>query len=77
MGTVEDMCRSAARENALREAPGRAVILIRPAPVKVRFVTGNAIAYTVTHVLVEWAAAGEYQVRWEASWLVKRVQNGS
>lgn len=39
--------------------------------------TGNAIAYTVTHVLVEREAAGEYLVRWEASWLVKRVQNGS
>jgi hypothetical protein len=74
METV-DTSRAAVREHALRQAPGRPIILIRPAPVKVRFITGNAHAYTVTHVLVEWDADGEYHVRWEASWRVKRLQN--
>ncbi|MCU1520041.1 MAG: hypothetical protein JWN19_426 [Arthrobacter sp.] len=75
MQTV-DMSRSTVREQALGQAPGRPVILVRPAPVKVRTITGHAIAYTVTHVLVEWDAAGAYHVRWEASWLVKRVPAG-
>jgi hypothetical protein len=74
---MEEICRSAIREHALRHAPGRPIILVRPAPVKARCIAGNAIAYTVTHVLVEWEAAGEYQVRWEASWLVKRGPHGS
>jgi hypothetical protein len=63
-----------AREHALGRAPGRPVILLRPAPVKVRSIIGNAIAYTVTHVLVEWDTDGEYNVRWEANWLVRRLQ---
>ena len=63
-----------ARKHALELAPGRPVILLRPAPVKVRSIIGSAIAYTVTHVLVEWDSDGEYNVRWEATWLVRRVQ---
>jgi hypothetical protein len=66
-----------AREHALEQAPGKPVILLRPAPVKVRSIVGNAIAYTVTHVLVEWDTGGEYNVRWEATWLVRRLQNRS
>jgi hypothetical protein len=62
-----------AREQALEEAPGRPVMMLRPARVKVRSVIGNAIAYTVTHILVEWDADGRYNVRWEANWLVRRV----
>jgi len=66
-----------ARQHALGQAPGKPVIMLRPAPVKVRSVIGNAIAYTVTHVLVEWDTDGEYNVRWEATWLVRRVQKSS
>lgn len=32
-----------------------------------------AVAYTVTHVLVEWYDDDRYHVRWEASWLVRRL----
>ncbi|MGO4186764.1 hypothetical protein [Pseudarthrobacter sp. TAF60_1] len=61
-------------EEALQDAPGRPVIMLRPAPVRVRSITGNAIAYTVTHVLVVWDAEDEHHLRWEANWLVRRVQ---
>jgi len=66
-----------AREIALKDAPGRPVIMLRPAPVKVRSVRGMAVAYTVTHILVEWDSDEQYNVRWEAAWLVRRVGNGS
>jgi hypothetical protein len=62
------------REQALNDAPGRPVIMLRPAPVRVRSIIGNAIAYTVTHVLVEWDTGEDHHVRWEANWLVRRVQ---
>ncbi|WP_255768993.1 hypothetical protein [Pseudarthrobacter sulfonivorans] len=62
------------REQALLNAPGRPVILLRPAPVRVRSLIGNAVAYTVTHVLVEWDADDVHHVRWEPTWLVRRVQ---
>jgi hypothetical protein len=74
---MERMSRSSILEHALRQAPGRPVILIRPAPVRVRAVVGNALAYTITHVLVEWLEAGEYRVHWEASWQVRRIRNSS
>lgn len=64
---------TAERDAALRQAPGRPVLLIRPAPVRARFAAGHAIAYTLTHVLVEGDVDGDYFVRWEASWQVKRV----
>jgi hypothetical protein len=73
MDSVEDMHVSAEREDALRRAPGRPVILIRPVPVKARFAAGHVIAYTITHVLVETKTDGRYNVRWEISWQVKRV----
>jgi hypothetical protein len=62
------------REEALQAAPGRPVIMIRPAPVRVRSMTGTAIAYTVTHVLVEWGTEEDHHLRWEANWLVHRVE---
>jgi len=65
-------CRSAMREAALRQAPGRPVILLRPAAVRVRSLAANAVAYTVTDVLVEWEGNSGYHLRWEASWLVRR-----
>jgi hypothetical protein len=67
-GTLET-----AREDALRQAPGRPVLMLRPAPVKVRAITCHAIAYTVTHVLVERDDDAGYQASWEASWLVRRL----
>jgi hypothetical protein len=73
METAERTNGSATREHALRQAPGRPVIVLRPVPVTVRSVSANAIAYTVTHVLVEQDSGGEYSVRWEASWQVKRL----
>ncbi|MDQ0848710.1 hypothetical protein QFZ65_000648 [Arthrobacter sp. B3I9] len=73
METAEQTYRSAEREYALQQAPGRPVIVLRPVPVTVRAVSGNAIAYTVTHVLVERDAGEEYSLRWEASWQVKRL----
>ena len=72
METAEQGYRSAARDDALRQAPGRAVLVLRPVPVTVRAVSGNAIAYTVTHVLVERESGEEYSLKWEASWQVKR-----
>jgi hypothetical protein len=77
MEAVEEMNRSAMREHALEQAPGRLVVVAAPVTVKVRSVAGKAIAYTVTHVLVERDADGEYGVRWEANWQVKRVPTGS
>jgi hypothetical protein len=65
--------RAAVREDALRQAPGRPVLMLRPARVKVRAITCSAIAYTVTHVLVERDDDGRYQASWEASWLVRRL----
>lgn len=53
------------------------MILLRPATVQVRSIIGNAIAYKVTHVLVEWETDGEYGVRWEANCLVRPVQNSA
>ena len=74
METAETTRRSEARECALRQAPGRPLMVLRPVPVRVRSERGNAIAYTVTHVLVEWDTDGEYFVKWEASWQVKRLR---
>ncbi|MDJ0456519.1 hypothetical protein AB0284_12815 [Pseudarthrobacter phenanthrenivorans] len=65
-------CRDGMRQEALHQAPGRAVVLLRPAPVKVRSLRAAAVAYTVTDVLVEWDDNGSYHLRWEASWLVHR-----
>lgn len=76
MKGVEGMNRLELLELALGQAPGRPIVVIRPIPVQVRFVVGFAAAYTVTHVLVEWDADGEPNVRWEASWQVKRVSKG-
>ncbi|KSU77763.1 hypothetical protein GA0061083_1668 [Pseudarthrobacter enclensis] len=64
--------RSALRDDALRESPGRAVVVLHPVPVRVRATAGLAIAYTVTHVLVESDGDGPYSVQWEPSWLVHR-----
>ena len=50
------------------------MVLLRPAPVQVRSIQATALAYTVTHVLVEWEGDVAYQPRWEASWLVRRMQ---
>ena len=60
------------REEALRQAPGRPVVLLHPAAVTVRSNLGQAVAYTVTDVLVEWTEDSSYHLRWEASWLVRR-----
>lgn len=57
---------------ALRQAPGMPIVLLRPEPVKVRSDQVNALAYTVTDVLVEWDVDGGYHLRWEASWLIRR-----
>ncbi|WP_455836775.1 hypothetical protein [Pseudarthrobacter siccitolerans] len=67
------MAQSAAREDALRQAPGRPVLMLRSAPVKVGSTLGHAVAYTVTHVLVEWENDGGRDARWLASWLVRRL----
>lgn len=67
------MAQPAAREDALRQAPGRPVLMLRPAPVKVGSTLGQAVAYTVTHVLVEWENDGGHDARWLASWLVRRL----
>lgn len=61
------------RDQALNDAPGRAVVMLRPAPVRVRAMTCLAVAYTVTHVLVEWYDEDRYHARWEATWLVRRL----
>ena len=70
---MAEMQMSAEREDAIRRAPGRPVLLVRPAPVRACFAAGHAIAYTVTHILVEGEIDGDYYVRWEVSWQVKRV----
>ena len=71
-GATCEGCRSLMRDEALQDAPGKPVVLLRPAPVKVRSCVGNAVAYTVTDVLVEWDEDSCYPLRWEASWLVRR-----
>ncbi|MDQ0675816.1 hypothetical protein QFZ36_003377 [Pseudarthrobacter siccitolerans] len=67
------MAQSAIRDDALRQAPGRPILMLRPAPVRVGSAIGHAVAYTVTHVLVEWANDGDRESRWLASWLVRRL----
>jgi hypothetical protein len=67
------MAQSAMREEALRQAPGKPVLMLRPAPVRAGSTMGHAIAYTVTHVLVECANDGDHEGRWLASWLVRRL----
>ncbi|MCU1515948.1 MAG: hypothetical protein JWQ75_669 [Pseudarthrobacter sp.] len=69
----DGMERWAKREDALQQAPGVPVVLLRPAPVRVRSILAKAIAYTVTDVLVEWDGDDGYCVRWQASWLVRRL----
>lgn len=68
--------RAALRDDALRRAPGRPVLMLRPAPVRVRSGIGIAIAYTVTHILVEVDDDTGYQILWEPSWLVRRMPAG-
>lgn len=67
-------CRSRMRDEALRDAPGRPIVLLHPAPVRVRSLLAAAVAYTVTDVLVEWNADTGYHLRWEASWLVRKCE---
>jgi hypothetical protein len=64
---------SAAREDALRQAPGKPVLMLRPARVKVNSTLAHAIAYTVTHVLIERADDSDYDIRWVATWMVRRL----
>jgi hypothetical protein len=71
MESLESLRRRAAVEHALRSR--ECVTRIQPTPVTVRVITGNAIAYTATQVLIEWEAYGDYHVRWEDKWQVKRV----
>lgn len=72
MDSLDQIRRAAARDHALLRPPGK-VTRIPPTPVHVRVITGYAIAVTQTHVLVEWEAYGEYHVRWEEKWQVKKV----
>ena len=58
-------------------SPREAVLVLRPVPVTVRSVPGHALAYTVTHVLVERDSDGGYDLRWEAGWQVKRSARAS
>ncbi len=73
MQSWEEMRREATREDALRRPPSGVVTRIEPVPVRVRAITGEAIAYTATHVLVEWVRWGEHHVRWEESGQVERL----
>lgn len=65
------MRRQAALDHALRSREG--VTRIEPVPVTVRAITGAAVAYTATQVLVEWEKYGDWHCRWEDKWQVKRV----
>ena len=68
------MRRSAAITGAIARAPGGPVTPLEPRPlVHVRAVYGRAVATTPTHVLWEWVKAGEYHVRWDEKWQVRRV----
>ncbi len=67
------VAQSTLRQDALQQAPGRPVLMLRPARVKVGSINGLATAYTVTHVLVEWDDDGNHDARWIASWLVRRI----
>jgi len=71
MESLESMRRRAARDHTLWSREG--VTRIPPTPVTVRVITGHAVAYTATQVLVEWTAYGEYHIRWEDNWQVKRL----
>ena len=70
---VQDRDDESARDEALRQAPGRPVVMLCPVPVTVRAMPGCALAYTVTHVLVECLCDGCCLLRWEAGWLVRRA----
>lgn len=59
------------RQGALQQAPGKLILMLHPAPVRVHSSSAQAIAYTVTHVLVEWFDDDGYQLRWVASWMVR------
>jgi len=65
------MRRRGALEYALRSREG--VTRVEPVPVTVRVIRGHAVAYTDAQVLVERVAYGDYHVRWEDKWQVKRV----
>lgn len=69
-------CRTEMLAEALRQAPGKPIVLLRPAPVRARFALARALAYTVTHVLVEWDGHAGYHLRWEAACLVRRLEPG-
>jgi len=71
MESLESMRRRSALDHALRSREG--VTRIPPTPVTVRVITGHAVAYTATQVLIEWEAYGEYHVRWEDNWQVNRL----
>jgi hypothetical protein len=73
MQSWDEMRRDAVREDALRRPPSGVVTPIKPVPVRVRAITGNAIAHTATHVLVEWVRYGEHHVRWETMAQVTRI----
>jgi hypothetical protein len=47
--------------------------MLRPARVKVNSTLAHAIAYTVTHVLIERADDSDYDIRWVATWMVRRL----
>lgn len=64
---------STLRQDALQQTPGWPVLMVRPARVKMGSIIGLAMAYTVTHVLVEWDDDGNHYARWVASWLVCRL----
>ena len=73
MVSWEEMRRTAVRDDALRRPPSGVVTRIDPVRVRVRAIEGDAIAYTATHVLVEWVKCGEHHVRWEVSGQVTRI----
>ncbi|ALY08873.1 hypothetical protein GALAXY_29 [Arthrobacter phage Galaxy] len=74
---VPDMWHEGKTKAALGRAPGGEVVRFeldaRPL-VRVRAIYGRAVAYTPTHVLVEWYRVwGEWFLRWEPNWQVHRV----
>jgi hypothetical protein len=39
-------------------------------------VYGRAVAETPTHVLHEWVKVGEFHIRWDEKWQVRKVPAG-
>lgn len=62
--------------DALHQSPGSPVLLRYPVRAQARFRPGRALAYTVTHVLMEYGEGSDSSYHWEPGCLVRRTPRG-